>query len=309
MTDNEKLGLQRRIGCLGVIVTLAVGGVLVATRCEKNPASPPTVETIPTFAETQTEPASTAITEETVQTSASPTEAQTTAAPETGRIAEIPPETARPVETLPSTEAEAQAETTAQTAAETAAQTAAASENSGEWALQLVNSTHPLPEHFDTELIRLRNGVNVDSRIYPDLQEMFDDMRAQGMYPFVREGFRTREYQQEVMDTRISEYIAQGYGEEEARSLAADYVAKPGTSEHELGLAIDINAEDGTDSWTVYSWLAAHVYEYGFILRYPEGKEDITGISYEPWHYRYVGKEAAAEIYEQGVTLEEYLGD
>jgi D-alanyl-D-alanine carboxypeptidase len=136
---------------------------------------------------------------------------------------------------------------------------------------------------------------------------MFDDMREQGLHPFVREGFRTKEYQIEMMRTRISEYTAQGYSEEEAESMARDYVAEPGTSEHELGLAVDINADGGEDPWGVYSWLAENAYQYGFILRYPEGKTEITGIAYEPWHYRYVGTEAAAEIHEQGITLEEYL--
>ena len=99
------------------------------------------------------------------------------------------------------------------------------------------------------------------------------------------------------------------YDTEKADELAREYVAEPGTSEHELGLAVDINAGGETDSWTLYDWLAEHAHEYGFILRYPEDKTLITGINYEPWHYRYVGKDAAEEIYERGITLEEYLGD
>ena len=85
-------------------------------------------------------------------------------------------------------------------------------------------------------------------------------------------------------------------------------VAKPGTSEHQLGLAVDINQE-GTRSTAsqVYSWLEEHAWEYGFIQRYPEGKSQITGITNEPWHYRYVGNPAAEEITRQGITLEEYL--
>ena len=177
------------------------------------------------------------------------------------------------------------------------------------WKLRLVNSTHKIPADFDITLTELDNGVSVDSRIYPELQEMFDTMRAQGVYPYVREGFRTREYQISMMEERVNANLAQGYSQEEAESMARDYVAEPGTSEHELGLAVDINAAGGSDAWDVYTWLAEHAHEYGFILRYPEGKTEITGIAYEPWHYRYVGKEAAEEIHDQDITLEEYLGE
>ena len=93
----------------------------------------------------------------------------------------------------------------------------------------------------------------------------------------------------------------------DAQQMALDYVAVPGTSEHELGIAADINSQDGNTDWNVYAWLKDNAHNYGFILRYPEGKEDITGIDYEPWHYRYVGEEAAREIYERQITLEEYL--
>jgi len=91
--------------------------------------------------------------------------------------------------------------------------------------------------------------------------------------------------------------------------MAGQWVAIPGTCEHELGLAVDINADkEQSSNEEVYNWLAENAWRYGFILRYPKGKEDITGIDYEPWHYRYVGKEVAKEIYEEGITLEEYVG-
>lgn len=91
--------------------------------------------------------------------------------------------------------------------------------------------------------------------------------------------------------------------------MAEQWVAIPGTSEHQIGLAVDISVEDGSGQAAsdVWQWLRENSYKYGFILRYPEDKTDITGISYEPWHYRYVGKETAEEIYRQGVCLEEYL--
>ena len=137
---------------------------------------------------------------------------------------------------------------------------------------------------------------------------MFDDMRAQGIYPFVRAGYRSQEEQESVLDNKIAAYQSEGYSKSRARSLALETVAEPGTSEHELGLAVDINAEEGRSTGDeVYDWLAENAYKYGFILRYPSDKAEITGIDYEPWHYRYVGKDAAKEIYESKECLEEYL--
>ena len=111
-----------------------------------------------------------------------------------------------------------------------------------------------------------------------------------------------------MMSDKINEFRGQGYSKKEAEKLAKNWVALPGTSEHELGLALDINSESGEYEWDIYAWLADNAYRYGFILRYPEGKEQVTGIEYEPWHYRYVGRLAAEEIYGSSVTLEEYLG-
>lgn len=180
-------------------------------------------------------------------------------------------------------------------------------ENQTEWCLILVNAEHTIPESYEAALLELSNGRFVDERIYPDLQQMFDDARVDGVYPTVGEGYRTHQAQEEIMENKVNEYIAQGYSDRDAEKLAKEWVAEPGTSEHELGLALDINAAEGEDPWEVYSWLADNAYRYGFILRYPSGKENITGIDYEPWHYRYVGKDAASDIYRQGITLEEYL--
>ena len=176
-----------------------------------------------------------------------------------------------------------------------------------DWRLILVNAQHTVPEDYEIELTDLFNGTRVDSRIYPDLQRMFDAARAEGVRPIVSEGYRTHEEQVAMMQRYVDLYRAQGYSEEESQNLARDYVAEPGTSEHELGIAVDINGAEGYSDWDVYAWLAENAHEYGFILRYPEGKEDVTGIDYEPWHYRYVGAAAAQAIYEQQITLEEYL--
>lgn len=174
--------------------------------------------------------------------------------------------------------------------------------------LILVNADNPIPEDYETELTVLSNGIYVASEIYPDLQAMFDDMRSQNIYPIVGEGYRTREQQQKMMDDKILSFQNSGYSYEQAVTEAEKWVALPGTSEHELGLAVDINADYTLSSnETVYQWLASYAHCYGFILRYPADKADITGIDYEPWHYRWVGREAAQKIYDSGLCLEEYL--
>ena len=178
-----------------------------------------------------------------------------------------------------------------------------------DWMLILVNKDHPIPDNYKISFTELSNGQKVDARIYPDLQAMFDAARASGLQLFVREGYRTQEEQQQIMDDRIRKYVSEGNTQEEAKKLAEEYVAVPGTSEHQLGLSVDINPENSSQESKdkVYSWLAANAYTYGFIKRYPSDKVDITGISNEPWHYRYVGKTAAAEMQEKGLCLEEYL--
>ena len=177
-----------------------------------------------------------------------------------------------------------------------------------EWNLIVVNRWNELPEDYDVELTELSNGQMVDSRIYPYLQEMFDAARTEGVYPVVREGYRTAEEQQEILDDKIQNYINQGYSQVKAERTAKEWVALPGTSEHQLGIAVDINADKSKCSnEDVYGWLTENAYKYGFVLRYPLGKQKITGTSYEPWHYRYVGKEVAREIYEREICLEEYF--
>lgn len=179
---------------------------------------------------------------------------------------------------------------------------------SEEWNLIVVNRWNELPEDYSVELTELSNGQKVDSRIYPYLQEMFDAARTEDVYPVVREGYRTAEEQQEILDDKIQSYINQGYSQVKAERTAKEWVALPGTSEHQLGIAVDINADKSKCSnEDVYGWLAENAYKYGFVLRYPPGKQKITGTSYEPWHYRYVGEEAAKEIYERGICLEEYF--
>lgn len=179
---------------------------------------------------------------------------------------------------------------------------------SEEWNLIVVNAWNEIPENYTVELKDISDGYRVDLRIEPYLQEMFDAARSVGVYPIVREAFRTHEEQQKLLDDKILAYMQEGYSRSRATQLARQWVSAPGTSEHQLGLAVDINGDkENSTNEEVYMWLADNAHKYGFILRYPLEKEDITGVSYEPWHYRYVGAEAAKEIYEQGLCLEEYV--
>lgn len=176
------------------------------------------------------------------------------------------------------------------------------------WNLILINRDHYIPEDYQFELIELANGEKVDSRIYPDLQNMFDDARAEGLQLFVAAGYRTQEKQQQLLDEKTNAYENEGYSQSEAKQLAERWVALPGTSEHQIGIAVDINADTTySSSDAVYEWLSKNAYKYGFIQRYPSDKTDITGVINEPWHYRYVGQEAAQEIYALGICLEEYI--
>ena len=173
------------------------------------------------------------------------------------------------------------------------------------WNLVLVNRTHPVPEDWEVTTVQLPNGTAVDERIYVPLMEMFEAARGvnAGMLPNVESGYRSAKRQQEIFDSYMANYLAQGWSEAGARAETEKWVAVPGTSEHQLGIAVDVSGA----VYAIYGWLQQHCWEYGFIHRYPPDKTDITGYSGEEWHYRYVGKEAAREIHELGLTLEEYL--
>ena len=181
------------------------------------------------------------------------------------------------------------------------------------WNLILVNKEHPLQTNLTLTLTPLQNGQSIDARAYPALQAMMDDAREEGLSPLICSSYRTEARQQELYEAKVEEYRLSGYSQADAEAEAARWVAPPGTSEHETGLAVDIVAEsnqhlDSTQEGTAeQQWLMEHCWEYGFILRYPPEKSHITGISYEPWHYRYVGREAALAMQDSGQCLEEYL--
>ena len=180
--------------------------------------------------------------------------------------------------------------------------------------LTLVNPWNPLPDDWTVDLVTLDDGYRVDSRCYEAYMEMINACKAAGYSPVNCSSYRTQETQQSLYDNKVQRLISSGMSEDEAKAEAAKAVAIPGTSEHQLGLAVDLvdaNMQDLTsaqESTETQKWLMANSWRYGFIHRYPNGKTDITGIIYEPWHYRYVGKDAAQEIFNRDITLEEYLG-
>ncbi len=177
----------------------------------------------------------------------------------------------------------------------------------------LVNTWNPLPEDYEVELVRLGNySLSVAEAAHDDLQEMLMDGMAEGLYFWVCSAHRSVAEQEKLFNEDVQRYLRQGYSQAMAEAEAALYTQRPGCSEHHTGLAVDIVAssyqlldaqQEKTDE---IQWLQAHCHEYGFILRYPKDKEGETGISYESWHYRYVGREAAAFLTENNLTLEEY---
>ena len=161
----------------------------------------------------------------------------------------------------------------------------------------------------------IENNYYFDSRAVGELQQMLADGRKQGLDFWICSAYRTIEKQTDLYNNKVSRLQAEGLSYEEAYRQAGTVVAYPGTSEHNLGLAADIVAkdyqllDDKQAETPEAKWLKENCWRYGFILRYPTDKTGETGIIFEPWHYRYVGKEAAREIMEQGICLEEYLGE
>lgn len=182
-----------------------------------------------------------------------------------------------------------------------------------EWNLILVNPWNKLPADYEVKLTQLKNGHSVDERAYPSLQEMLDAARAEGLSPLICSSYRTHHKQTTLFTNQVNRYLAQGWEYDDAVAEAGKAVAVPGTSEHQLGLAVDIVAtsyqllNDEQENTDEQKWLMKNSYKYGWILRYPSDKSELTGIIYEPWHYRYVGKEVAKEIYEKGICFEEYI--
>jgi len=177
----------------------------------------------------------------------------------------------------------------------------------------LVNPWNSMPKDYATDVVAVTQTHKVAAVCYEDLMQMLEDCRAEGLNPQIASSYRTWGDQEWLFNRKVNFYLEQGYPAEEAKKLAGTVVAVPGTSEHQLGLALDLvdnsnwNLDETQEKTPVQQWLMKNSWRYGFILRYPNEKSEITGIIYEPWHYRYVGKETAQQVYESGLCLEEYL--
>ena len=181
------------------------------------------------------------------------------------------------------------------------------------WNLLLVNDWNPLPAGYDSDVTfsTVSGGKQVDSRIIDAVNRMLNDAAAYDLA--VVSAYRPKEEQDVLYWRKVKQYTDKGYSDLEAQKVGGTIVKRPGFSEHNCGLAMDVG---GSGDYTLeqtfantpaYAWLMEHCADYGFILRFPEGKEDITGVIYEPWHYRYVGEEAARYIMDNDLCLEEYL--
>lgn len=173
--------------------------------------------------------------------------------------------------------------------------------------LLLVNKFNKMPKNYPIDLTNFQN-YKVASILISDLQDMYDDAKKDGVYLEITSAYRTKVEQQKLFDNKVAEFRGNGNSYNAAREKAERIVSLPKYSEHETGLAIDFSNTSNYDKkLEVWNWLELNAYKYGFVLRYPNGKEHITGIDYEAWHYRYVGREYAKILYENNLTLEEYL--
>ncbi len=181
------------------------------------------------------------------------------------------------------------------------------------WYLVLVNDTHPMEEGYVPNLTYFSEEREIDARIAEAARQMLNDAEAAGMSIYIGSVYRSVEDQARIFNYSMENRREAGMSYWEAFQDVTLMVAEPGTSEHALGLALDLQSnyytelDEGQEKTAEAKWLKENCYKYGFILRYPPEKTEITGIAYEPWHYRYVGVEDATKITELGLTLEEYL--
>lgn len=178
-----------------------------------------------------------------------------------------------------------------------------------DWRLVLVNYENALPKDFEPELSSIDKTREFDSRAIEYLMQMLQDMKAQGyknIWP--QSTYRSVARQEEIFNKKVKSYMSMGKTKEEAEILTLQKINKPGTSEHNLGLAVDFNNVDyNFEKSKEYKWLMENAENYGFILRYPRDKKDITKVDCEPWHWRYVGEEHAKKMNELKMCLEEYI--
>ncbi len=182
--------------------------------------------------------------------------------------------------------------------------------------LALINPDHPVPDNFPLQLSWVSlNGKDrqVHSVCADAFKKMVNAAKKDGVTLLLRSTYRDFDYQTMLFNNKVKEYTNKGYSQEDATRIAATIVAVPGTSEHQTGLAADITTpsfdrlNENFDKTEAFQWLITHCAEYGFILRYPKDKTEITKIIYEPWHYRYVGTKAAKIIMSEGICYEEFV--
>ncbi len=184
--------------------------------------------------------------------------------------------------------------------------------DASDWRLVLINKQHPIPAEYDFELGTIVDSMRCDKRIIGDLLAMMKAAKGDGINLVIMSPYRTDSRQEMNFNARIKKYMGQGYSYMEAYKRTSQVITVPGASEHQVGLALDITCDmysdlnEGFGDTKAGKWLAEHSCEYGFALRYPEGKEYITSIEYEPWHFRYVGREAATIMRDEGICLEEF---
>ena len=173
--------------------------------------------------------------------------------------------------------------------------------------LLLVNYDHRLPDNFRPDLVTAY-GLQMDRRVAGAYQKMAAAAASDGVSLWISSAYRSSERQEELFEEEVAGYAETYSAPQEAEAYAEQSVAKPGYSEHATGLALDLNGvRDDFDTTEAFRWLDSHAQDYGFILRYPKDKQDVTKIKYEPWHYRYVGAENAKFMKEKNLCLEEYL--
>lgn len=184
-----------------------------------------------------------------------------------------------------------------------------------DWRLVLINKQHSIPEDYSFTfgtINTLKGKMQCDERIIEDLSDMLTAAKEEDVSLTICSPYRDLEYQKMLFNRKINRYLKKGMSYVEAYRLSSQVVTVPGASEHQIGLALDIvcnsykDLDEGFGDTDAGIWLAENSYKYGFILRYPKGKEQITGIDYEPWHFRYVGVEAATVMTREGMTLEEF---
>ena len=187
--------------------------------------------------------------------------------------------------------------------------------SSEKWNLLLVNRDYILPEDFSVKTAKVDGGdQSLDYRVVPHYNSMVAAAKADGISLIPVSGYRSVSRQRTNFERKINYYAGLGYSKAEATRLASQIVLMPGTSEHNAGLAMDFGTngnytlDENFANTEAFKWLSKNAADYGFILRYENDTQHITNITYEPWHWRYVGVEAAKEIKASGVTLEEYLG-